>query len=507
MRAMSEEPLTFTSGVVRGTSDGREDRVLDYYKNEMAKTNTMLYLTRVSFCIFVVFAMFLLGMLFFFHVSRRENTPPVERIIYQNAPSVECILNGSIAAPSTARPAISSQSTSPSPSTTRSTSTSVSATSPSSTTKHRVDKVDSEIRKPGPTDHLVFCFFNHTSYRRKAPMSFGIQNIPVALCSHIIYSSAGLDSAFLVKPTDEAFDIRDNGFEKFVALKEQHSKVKFLVSIGEGRDDWRTLHDVVSDEGIVRSFIQNLVRWVTSRKFDGVVLNWMFPRKGDRTRVTEMVLELKTRFTHRHCIVAVNLPHQAVVRRIGFEVARLADYADYLLFRMFSDHNHSVPRTTFPVTNEDVTLFPKAVRSEVGGKHFDKVCFVLPLYGLTYTLRRRDHRHVGAAVKAPGLPGRYTRTPGLLAYNEICSSNWTAVSTELFGTFAVKGSQWVGYHDPTNLRNIMRMVKNRYAVRCFGLWEIGYDDFRGQCGSRFPILQKCYRNLRLPNENTAKRID
>ncbi|XP_064483144.1 probable chitinase 10 [Ornithodoros turicata] len=477
-------------------SDGREDRVLDYYKNEMTKTNTMLYLTRVSFCIFVVFAMFLLGMLFFFHVTgNREVPPPIERIIYQSGPSVaDCVINNATYNAGIAPSVISVQSvlTTSHGSQSSKTDTTITTTSISSGT-FKPSNEKSELGKSGPNNQLVFCFFNRTSYRRQEPLS--IHHIPVHLCTHAIYSSVGVDESFRVRLRDKSFDIGQGGIEKFVALKARNSNLKVLAGLGETGDDWRLLYDMISDGGVMRTFAQNAVDWVMLNKFHGVVLNWLLPRKTDRAKITELVIDLKNRFTPMHLIVAVTLPHQAVIRRLAFEVTRLAEHSDFLLFNMFSEHNHSIPRATFPVTNEDVTLFPKAVRSEIGKKHFDKACFVLPLYGLSYTLRRKDHSHVGAAALGPGLPGKFTRSPGILAYNEICSANWSLINTDTFGTFSVKGNQWVGYHGPTNLRNIVKMIRRRHGARCIALWEVGFDDFKGRCGTPYPIMQKCCGNI------------
>ncbi|CAN7986884.1 unnamed protein product [Ixodes hexagonus] len=500
---LSEIALHSSSEETERSADGEdEDRVLSFYKSEMAKSNTMLYVTRVSFCVFVVFSMYLLGMLFYFRTSNRSAPATVEKIVYQYAPAAECRLSNASVVPFLAVKRLA-------PLNANGTSTSGTddaiETSPSSMPLHVPSERalrGSELKTPGPTDHLLFCFFNHTAYRRRSPTSFDVPLIPAGLCTHVVYTAAGVDHSFMVRWTDEAYDRDQGAYKKFLGLREQHFKVKFLVGLGETWEDWRTFRDIASEHSIIRTFAQNLFRWVSSKTFDGVVLNWRHPRRSDRWRLTDMVREIKSRFALSRLLVSLVLPHDQVVRRNGFDVAKLAEVADFLLFRMYGEHNLTTfGKTTLPVTSEDVTLFPKTIRSEIGRNMLHKTCFVLPLTGLTFTLRNRGHRHVGAQTLGPGQPGRYTKVPGMLAYNELCAGNWSLVSADVFATFAVKGNQWVGYHDADNLRNIMRVVKRKTSVACFALWEVSYDDFDGRCGSLYPIAHNCYRSLRSETDN------
>ncbi|EEC01159.1 chitinase, putative [Ixodes scapularis] len=487
-------------GTERSADGEDEDRLLNFYKTEMAKSNTMLYVTRISFCIFVVFAMYLLGMMFFFRTSSSNLTSPVEKIVYRYAPAIECQVGNTSHSSQRVFKRLDKVSVNLTSTQTADYDFKASTFAVPQSVRSQSALRGSELENPGPTDHLLFCFFNHTSYRRKSPMTFDVLLIPAGLCTHIIYAAAGIDSTFMVRWTDEPYDRDQGAYKTFLALRDRHVGVKLLVALGETWEDWRAFRDMVSEHSLIRTFAQNLARWVMSKTFDGVVINWRYPRKLDRWRLTDMVREVKSRFAPKRLILALTLPHGQTVRRTGFDVAKLGELADFLLFRLYSEINSTVRKTTFPVTSEDVTRFPKAVRSEMGKTVFHKACFVLPLVGLTFTLRNRDHQHVGAATVGPGSPGPYTKVPGLLAYNEVCTGNWSLVSADIFATFAVKGKQWVGYHGPDNLRNIMRVVKRKANVGCFALWEVGYDDFNGFCGLSYPIARNCYRSLRSESE-------
>lgn len=46
----------------------------------------------------------------------------------------------------------------------------------------------------------------------------------------------------------------------------------------------------------------------------------------------------------------------------------------------------------------------------------------VPFYGQTYTLRDERDNTYGAPAEGPGIPGEFTKQPGMLAYYEICDN-------------------------------------------------------------------------------------
>lgn len=44
----------------------------------------------------------------------------------------------------------------------------------------------------------------------------------------------------------------------------------------------------------------------------------------------------------------------------------------------------------------------------------------IPFYGQSYTLNDAMDNSYGALAEGPGVPGEYTKQPGMLAYYEIC---------------------------------------------------------------------------------------
>ncbi|XP_064483148.1 chitinase-3-like protein 1 [Ornithodoros turicata] len=470
-----------------------ERQVLQYYKDEMAKSNTMLYVTRISFAIFVVFCMYLLVTFVSYRVWETPSAIPVSvDPAYQNAPIVDCAANNSVVIKSDAQlHEFILQSRNATGFNT------ADIIGVATSTMEPIKQLGTLPAPAGRPDHLLFCFFNHSSQLRKGDKSFDVEQIPAAYCTHVVYYAAGLDGTFMIRTSDRLYADGQTDIGMFASLKSKYPDVLFLHAIGEGKADWKVLQDIASTSSSVTNFAHSVLKWTVKMKLDGVVINWNYPKKSDKDHLIRLMSELKASLSRRNLLVAITLPHEQNLRHDGFDVSRLSGYADFLLFSMFGTHNYTSPKTTFPITNEDVMLFPKTIMKEMAERNLGKACLILPVHGLSFSLRSISQRHIGAATKGSGT----------VLYNEICRNDWSLVKSELFHTFAVKEKQWVGYHDQYNLRNIMLLTKRRNAIRCFALWDVSSDDFRGACGERFPIVRTCYRNLRPTVDDTLSWVD
>lgn len=87
----------------------------------------------------------------------------------------------------------------------------------------------------------------------------------------------------------------------------------------------------------------------------------------------------------------------------------------------------------------------------------EKLIVGIPFYGQTFTLSQKTAHSVNSPSNGPGLPGEYTKQPGMLAYYEICNRVTThrwlvSKSDKASGAYTYRGDQWVGYEDPDTIR-------------------------------------------------------
>lgn len=80
----------------------------------------------------------------------------------------------------------------------------------------------------------------------------------------------------------------------------------------------------------------------------------------------------------------------------------------------------------------------------------------IPFFGRSFTLLYSNETEIGSPIKGPGREGYYTRTPGLLAYFEICdmilNEGWFRNEDGSGSPYIVNGDQWVGYDDIDSIK-------------------------------------------------------
>lgn len=132
-----------------------------------------------------------------------------------------------------------------------------------------------------------------------------------------------------------------------------------------------------------------------------------------------------------------------------------------------------------------------------------KINLGIPLYGNSWTLSSNNTKPPALAAGA-GAAGKILKEAGKMAYYEICdvirNDGWTVIRDprKWIGPYAFSPTSpinWVGYDDPA-----MAVVKTEYILSDglggASVWDMGYDDFRGSCGSGAnPIMTAIFNTL------------
>lgn len=132
-----------------------------------------------------------------------------------------------------------------------------------------------------------------------------------------------------------------------------------------------------------------------------------------------------------------------------------------------------------------------------------KLVLGMPLYGRTYTLKDPSEHGFNAPTWGPGESGPFTREPGLLGYNEICTlistGGWKVTrDPNVDAPVAVKGNLWIGFDDAESLANKVQLALDKGLAGAM-VWSIETDDFRGKCGRGKNPLQEAIRKALLLN--------
>lgn len=357
----------------------------------------------------------------------------------------------------------------------------------------------------------VVCYYGSWAVYRPGQGKFSVEDIDTSLCTHVIYSFAGLDSSTnQIKVLDPWNDLPDNygknAYGRFTGLKSQNPNLKTMLAIG-GWNEGSVKYSKMAKSASTRAvFIKSVVKLMQEHGFDGFDLDWEYPAnrggsRQDKNNFALLVQELRKEFNYHGFILSAAVGVGSDKINSAYDVPALAQNLDFINLMTYDLHGswesvtgHHTALRRRPEESSyqgQLNLEWAVTRWMELGAPAEKLVLGLASYGRTFTLLSPSKAGLGAPTTGPGLRGPLTREAGFLGYNEICSSTegWTkTVNPEVGAPFASKGNQWVGYDDLTSIAMKSKWGKS-LGLGGAMLWSIETDDFHGLCGQgKFPIL-------------------
>lgn len=148
------------------------------------------------------------------------------------------------------------------------------------------------------------CYFSNWAVYRPGIGRYGIEDIPVEMCTHLIYSFIGVDETtwqILVidpevmkckhKNSHKQFgynlkfkfflqlDIDQHGFRNFTQLRDKHPDVKFMIAVGGWAEGGKKYSQMVSTKERRLKFITSVVHFMNEHDFDGFDLGKIYLNK------------------------------------------------------------------------------------------------------------------------------------------------------------------------------------------------------------------------------------
>lgn len=372
--------------------------------------------------------------------------------------------------------------------------------------RHNTSKANSEAAvrvQPPPLRHKhikteiraeIHCFYNNKA--PKQPLPYTVNDIPVGLCTSVIYcclgpTSNGANLTFLnVEPETGSADL-----EAFSSvLHRMDPSIQRHIAVGGPHLSYPNMLRALRDFNSRAQFAKSVMRWLQLPRFStfGLVLHVLQPEKLSRPRLLEaLVLELSSRLKSR--MFMVTLPLSVDVERKYFQPLT------YKKVDMFIKMSHRFGRPSIgncpnPVRGLRDHSLQKVFR-EVKERYQeswdrelkDKTLFTVSLAGYIYWLRNGS---------LTGLTHGRVEKHALSGYWDICrkvdDASWNHKYIRETGCLtAWSGRSYVSSLSPKSFK----FLDGKREMKGVVVFDIEKDDFKGMCGDPYPMLRALRESL------------
>ncbi|KAL2743966.1 chitinase-3-like protein 1 isoform X1 [Vespula maculifrons] len=365
----------------------------------------------------------------------------------------------------------------------------------------------------------IVCYYGSWAVYRPGAGKFDISYIDPHLCTHLIYTFIGINNDGSVKVLDSWQDLPNDygkdGFGRFNNLRKNNSNVKTMIAIGGWNEGSTKYSHVVANPTLRAKFVDSVVKFLGKYGFDGFDIDWEYPNQrggkpADKENYIALLKELREKFNQHGYILSAAVCAAETPASQSYIIPEMSKHLDFINLMAYDLHGswESTTGINSPLyakkgatgNNAKLTVDASVKYWLAQGAPPEKLILGVPFYGRSFTLRNVQQHAIGSPTTGAGTAGPYTREPGMLGYNEICTQlhngKWTVVyDNEQRVPYAYNGNQWVGYDNVQSIKEKAEYIKAKDLGGAM-LWSIETDDFHGACGEKYPLLKVLNNVLR-----------
>ncbi|KFB42128.1 AGAP008566-PA-like protein [Anopheles sinensis] len=354
----------------------------------------------------------------------------------------------------------------------------------------------------------VVCRYVRPSISRPGLRWFQPEDIPLNLCSHILFRS--LSFPVWQKGSYHIDDGEKIELQNFGRIIKTQSPTTPIVVTIDGVVDGSESFSIAADDPVRRrAFVLATMSLVRELPIDGVEIDWEWPVVGgyggtfdDRQNLPILLSDLKNGL--KSVRPEVELWFFGAVYptffRTSYRVAEICRHVDYVTLFTFGmrDNADNIIDVISPMHNRS---FESGIRARTNvadgtqgwidnGCPAKKLILSVGLVGRSLQLADPQKHNVADRALGIGLKGDFMAA-GYHPYFEVCrllrQPGWTfGYDYEGRMPYAYRNDQWLSYEDVPSVQYKMDLIESLglagALVHC-----ISFDDFRGVCGTKFIV--------------------
>ncbi|XP_033229584.1 chitinase-like protein C25A8.4 [Belonocnema kinseyi] len=354
---------------------------------------------------------------------------------------------------------------------------------------------------------IVGCFYQ-TGHPNGKGYALQIKDIDVSLCTYIYYALVKLGA-------DASVDNRDAHAEKYGGLKDFNDlrkKHKNLKLIGTMGDIFTVNNKLLTDESLREKLANNVYDYVIKYGFSGMDIDHSdLPQHGgnppDKKYFVLFLKALKKRFDKKRLILSVSATPYVYDSDILYDVMGISKYVNFINLQTFIFHanddwtkasgvGHSTPMYQARKENAEdrklnIDYVVKYWMSK--GAPANKLILGTAYTTLSYTLANPKQFGRGAPFTKKG------KYDGFIKHLQLCNliKKWTYFfDPEQKVPYIHHKDQIIAYDNVQSIKVKAQYVKDKHLAGAM-VFEIGDDDFSGDCGEKFPFLKTLNQVLQI----------
>ena len=339
-----------------------------------------------------------------------------------------------------------------------------------------------KLTSPSKDGYKVVCYYTNWSQYRPKIGKFQPEDINPKLCTHVIFAFGWIKKGKL--SSFEAGDISADGksglYQRVVGLKAKNPDLKVLLAIGGWSFGTAKFRKMAETRFSRQTFIFSAIPFLRKHNFDGLDMDWEYPKSNDKDNFVLTLKELREAFEYEaeesgneRLLLTAAVPVGPDNVRGGYNVPEVAKWLDFINLMAYDFHGkwekqagHNAPLYAPSSDSEWRKQLSVSFAAKMWmrlGTPKEKLVIGMPTYGRSFTLTDKRNYIVNSAAKDGGKAGDFTREAGFLSYYEVCQMLLDGASyiwdDEMKVPYLVKGDQWVGFDDERSIRHKMDWIK------------------------------------------------